>query len=74
MWKKMQEFREKMSETRSLELIREKQHTIWMWNHVRDNIMKLFSKHPTVSANAEKLQQQVAKGAITPGLAADISA
>ena len=72
LWNKMQEFRDKMGETGRLEMIREKQHTIWMWNHIKDNVMKLFVKHPTISTHAEKIEQQVAKGVITPGLAADI--
>ena len=72
LWTKMQEFRDKMEETGRFETVRENQHTVWMWNHIRDNIMKLFMKHPTISANAPKLEKQVAKGVVTPGLAADI--
>ena len=72
LWTKMQEFRDRMEDAGHLEVVREKQHVIWMWNHIKDNIMKLFTKHPAVSANADKVQQQVAKGVITPGVAADI--
>ena len=43
-----------------------------MWNHIKDNIMLLFRSHPAILPDIAKLEHQVAKGAITPGYAADI--
>ncbi len=72
LWNKMEEFRDTMGASGHLEITRQKQHTVWMWNQIKDNIMKLFVRNPAVSAAVDKLEQQVSKGVITPGFAADI--
>jgi LAO/AO transport system kinase len=43
-----------------------------MWNHIKDSILLLFREHPVVKAKIPKLEQLVAKSAITPGYAADV--
>ena len=68
----MKEYRDMMTKCGELERRREKQHTVWMWNHIRDNILQLFKEQPDVRKSIPKLEHLVAKGAITPGYAADI--
>ncbi len=72
LWNKMQEFRNQMIESGDLEHVREKQHTVWMWNQIRDNMMQIFTNHASMSTRSKKLEKLVAKGAVTPGYAADI--
>ncbi|XP_064608688.1 methylmalonic aciduria type A protein, mitochondrial-like [Liolophura sinensis] len=72
LWANMIDFREKMTESRELTKKREEQHKIWMWNHIKDNILDLFRSHPSVRRKVPELEYQVAKGVITPGLAADL--
>jgi LAO/AO transport system kinase len=68
----MKEFRDMMTKCGELERQREKQHKVWMWNHIRDNILLLFKEHPDVQHSIPKLEHLVSKGAITSGYAADI--
>lgn len=72
LWEKIKEFREKSTESGSLERKRQRQQTVWMWNHIRDNIMSLFKKHPPIARKIPKYEHLVAKGAVTPGYAADL--
>ena len=45
---------------------------VWMWNHIKENIMMLFRQHPNIQPHIPELEHEVAKGTITPGFAADI--
>lgn len=72
LWAKMKEFRDAMSKYGELEERREKQHKVWMWNHIQNSILQLFKEHPAVRKHIEYLEHMVAKGAMTPGYAADI--
>lgn len=60
-----------MSAAGELEHKRQKQQTIWMWNQIRENVMKLFKEHPSLVEKIPKYEHWVSKGAITPGFAAD---
>ncbi len=68
----MEQYQGKMVDSGEIDLIREKQHTVWMWNQIRDNIMQVFKEHPAVKPKIARLEHQVAKGALTSGFAADI--
>ena len=72
LWDRMSEFQKRMLESGEMERKRERQHKIWMWNHIRDNIMTLFKYHPAVKQQIPRLEILVAKGAVTPGYAADV--
>ena len=61
-----------MSESGDIEMKRRKQHTVWMWNHIHDNIMTLFKGHPMVAKKITKYENLVATGTVTPGYAADV--
>ena len=71
LWEQMKKYRNEMNASGDLERIREQQHKVWMWNHIRDNILQLFRDNPSVKSQIERLEQQVSKGAITSGYAAD---
>jgi LAO/AO transport system kinase len=72
LWEKLKEFRNKLTLSGDLERRREKQHVLWMRNHIRDSMAQLFKEHPAVRELTPKLEFLVEKGALTPGYAADI--
>lgn len=71
-WDIMQDFFEKMSGVGQLELLRQKQHIIWMWNHIKEHIMMRFKKNPDVKKKIKSYESLVGEGLMTPGLAADM--
>ena len=60
-----------MTDSGELKLRREEQHGLWMWNYIKYEVLELFKKHPAVKENVAYYEEQVVKGNITPGLAAD---
>ncbi|CAH1777511.1 unnamed protein product [Owenia fusiformis] len=72
LWDMMMSYHDAMLTSGEMEHKREKQHKIWMWNHIKENIMDLFKQHPFVKSQIADLEYKVSLGAITPGLAADI--
>ena len=71
-WGKMQLFYKIMLENGELEQRRCKQHVIWMWNHIKEQIMGRFKSNPNVQKEIKNYERLVADGLITPGQAADI--
>ncbi|KXJ17418.1 methylmalonic aciduria type A homolog, mitochondrial [Exaiptasia diaphana] len=71
-WDVMQDFFEKMSAVDELELLRRKQHIIWMWNHIKEHIMMRFKMNPDVKKKIKSYESLVGEGLMTPGLAADM--
>ncbi|XP_070553890.1 methylmalonic aciduria type A homolog, mitochondrial-like [Ptychodera flava] len=71
-WENMFEFYRVMTSTGEMKRRRSQQHKTWMWNHIRDHIIKLFKTHPSVEPQIKLLEEKVAKAVITPGLAADV--
>lgn len=72
LWETMSEFRSIMLKSGELEAVRERQQVVWMRNQIRANLLQLFQMHPGVRARIEKMENMVAKSAMTPGFAADI--
>jgi len=72
LWSSMTECWKCLLESGYLHTFREEQHKVWMWNHIRDNIMAKFTQQYDIQSRLDKLEPLVAKGAITPGYAADI--
>lgn len=72
MWDRIEEYQDVMLKSGEMEHTRQRQHIVWMWNHIRDNIMGLFIKHEKVREKMPYLEHLVATGAITPGFAADL--
>ncbi|ELU04383.1 hypothetical protein CAPTEDRAFT_114900 [Capitella teleta] len=72
LWEMISEFQKTMLQTGQMELKRERQHKVWMWNHIKDAILELFKENPVVKSNIPKLEYLVSKSTITPGYAADV--
>ena len=70
-WATMEEYHQIMVNAGELEKNRRSQYRVWMWNHIRDNIMDKFRKHPMVQENVKVIEMQVMNEIITPGMAAD---
>eukprot|EP00794_Sanderia_malayensis_P007510 gene7510-8343_t len=70
-WDTMLEYHSIMLESGNLEQTRKNQYRVWMWNHIRDNIMDRFRKHPRVKEIVKVKEMQVVNEIITPGMAAD---
>jgi LAO/AO transport system kinase len=50
---------------------RNKQLITWMWNHVKDEIINLFKRHPAVMKQSEQMEKDIRAGTTTPGIAAE---
>ena len=72
LWEVIKKFQETMFTSGQLEINREKQYKVWMWNQIRDNVILLFKSHPAVKPKISKLEYLVSKGVMTAGHAADI--
>ena len=68
----MEQFYNIMLENGELEQRRCKQHVIWMWNHIKEQIMGRFKSNPDVQKEITHFEQLVADGDVTPGMAADV--
>ena len=42
LWDRVQDYQSKVTQAGELELKRRQQQTVWMWNHIKDNILTLF--------------------------------
>ena len=71
-WETMQNFHNIMLEKGDLEQRRREQHVIWMWNHIKDQIMGRFKSNPDVQGELYYYEKLVADGVVTPGMAADV--
>ena len=68
----MEQFFKIMLENGELEQRRCKQHVIWMWNHIKEQIMGRFKSNPDVQKEITYYEKLVADGDVTPGMAADV--
>lgn len=71
LWDRVQDYQSKVTQAGELELKRRQQQTVWMWNHIKDNILTLFKHHPGIRESITKYEGLVARGAVAPGYAAD---
>ncbi|CAB3405260.1 unnamed protein product [Caenorhabditis bovis] len=65
------EFWEAIGDSGELVTRRQQQMKKWMWNHVKDEIMSVFQRHPRIAHLAPQLERDIANGKTTPGLAAE---
>ncbi|XP_039251840.2 methylmalonic aciduria type A protein, mitochondrial-like [Styela clava] len=72
LWSVMQIFHEEMIKSGTFESLRRNQRAIWMWNHIKDNILEDFASDYDVSKALPSLEEQVKNCKMTPGLAADL--
>ena len=70
-WETMQQYYNIMVENGELEQRRCKQHVVWMWSHIREQIMGRFKSNPEVQREICNYEKLVADGEVTPGMAAD---
>ncbi|VDM59010.1 unnamed protein product [Angiostrongylus costaricensis] len=68
----MFEYWNTIMESGDLEQRRVKQMTQWMWNHVQDELLRVFKQHPRIVPLAPSLEKDVREGKITPGLASEV--
>ena len=71
LWDTIKTYKDGVQECGEFEQRRQKQHTIWMWNYVRDHIMDLFTHHRAVRDVMAEVENKVATGECTPGQGAD---
>lgn len=71
-WAKMESYRDAMLASGELQGRRRAQQKIWMWSLIQESVLQHFQNHPTVRDTLPHLEERVTKGAISPGLAADL--
>ncbi|XP_071088202.1 methylmalonic aciduria type A homolog, mitochondrial-like isoform X1 [Haliotis cracherodii] len=72
LWDLMVNYKTLTFQSGELQVKREKQLKIWMWNHIQDYIMEAFYKQEGVGKKMADLEKKVVRGVITPGHAADL--
>ncbi|XP_034044188.1 methylmalonic aciduria type A protein, mitochondrial [Thalassophryne amazonica] len=71
-WAKMESYRDVMLTSSELQGRRRSQQKVWMWSLIQENVLCYFQSHPHVKESLPHLEKQVTRGAISPGLAADL--
>ncbi|KAI3353084.1 hypothetical protein L3Q82_019647 [Scortum barcoo] len=71
-WAKMESYRDAMLASGELQGRRRAQQKVWMWSLIQENVLRHFQDHPSVRDALPNLEEKVTKGAISPGLAADL--
>ncbi|CAB1327263.1 unnamed protein product [Coregonus sp. 'balchen'] len=72
LWGKMEAFRSATLSSGDFQTKRRAQHKVWMWSLIKENVLRHFQEHPAVRGELPKLEDRVTRGAISPGLAADL--
>ncbi|KAL3996620.1 RNA polymerase II elongation factor ELL [Sarotherodon galilaeus] len=71
-WAKMEAYREAALASGELQGRRRAQQKVWMWSLIQESVLCHFQNHPGVREALPHLEERVTKGAISPGLAADL--
>ncbi|XP_062991691.1 methylmalonic aciduria type A protein, mitochondrial isoform X3 [Elgaria multicarinata webbii] len=71
-WDKMTEFRDLMFTSGELLAKRRRQQKVWMWNVIQETMLDHFRSHLAVRDQIPLLEEKVASGILSPGLAADL--
>ncbi|XP_040891150.1 methylmalonic aciduria type A protein, mitochondrial isoform X1 [Toxotes jaculatrix] len=71
-WAKMESYRDAMLASGELQARRRAQQKVWMWSLIQENVLYHFQNNPSVRQALPHLEERVTKGAISPGLAADL--
>lgn len=71
-WAKMELYRGTMLASGELQGRRRAQQKVWMWSLIQETVLLHFQNHPSVRDALPHLEERVTKGAISPGLAADL--
>ncbi|XP_037546485.1 methylmalonic aciduria type A protein, mitochondrial [Nematolebias whitei] len=71
-WARMQSFRDAALASGELQSRRRDQQKVWMWSLIQENVLSHFHNHPRVKGALPHLEEQVTRGDLSPGLAADL--
>ena len=71
LWEQVERHHRTLSESGELAAKRRRQQVDWTWTMVRDTLLTRLQEHPGVRALAPDLEREVAKGELTPTLAAE---
>lgn len=71
-WSKMESYRDAMLANSELQGRRRAQQKVWMWSLIQENVLRHFQNHTSVRDSLPYFEEQVTKGVISPGLAADL--
>ncbi|XP_035000633.1 methylmalonic aciduria type A protein, mitochondrial [Hippoglossus stenolepis] len=72
LWATIESYRDTMLAGGELQGRRKAQQKVWMWSLIQENVLCHFRNHPSVGEALPHLEREVTKGAISPGLAADL--
>uniref|UniRef100_A0A8C6TYC9 Metabolism of cobalamin associated A n=1 Tax=Neogobius melanostomus TaxID=47308 RepID=A0A8C6TYC9_9GOBI len=71
-WAKMESYRDTILSSGELQARRRAQQKVWMWSLIQESVLSHFQMHPAVREALPALEERVTRGAISPGLAADL--
>lgn len=72
LWETMAGYRDITLASGGLAARRTAQQRVWMWSLIQENVLQHFQNHPAVRAELPLLEARVTRGAVSPGLAADL--
>ncbi|KAG7258874.1 hypothetical protein CRUP_014359, partial [Coryphaenoides rupestris] len=72
LWARMEAFRAATLGAGELQARRRAQQRVWMWSLIREDVLGRFRRHPAVRRELPRLEDAVTRGAVSPGLAADL--
>ncbi|CAL8272459.1 unnamed protein product [Gadus morhua 'NCC'] len=72
LWAMIEGFRDAVLSSGELQARRRAQQKVWMWSLIRENVLRHFREHPAVRRELPHLEDRVTRGAVSPGLAADL--
>jgi LAO/AO transport system kinase len=71
LWEKVEEHRERLSESGELAEKRSRQQVDWTWALVRDQLLAELTEHPAVAEIVDKTESEVRSGELPAGAAAE---
>ena len=69
-WRKIEDYREKMGASGEFAARRSNQAKAWMWSEIEESLIAALRVHPDVAKRVDTLEGEVAQGARSPGAAA----
>ncbi|XP_046901762.1 methylmalonic aciduria type A protein, mitochondrial [Hypomesus transpacificus] len=72
LWGKIAGYQDAALASGELLVRRRAQQKVWMWSLIQENVLQHFRNHPAIQAELPHLEARVTRGAISPGLAADL--
>ena len=69
-WRKIEDYREKMGASGEFAARRSNQAKAWMWSEIGESLIAALRVHPDVAKRVDTLEGEVAQGARSPGAAA----